>query len=88
MTLFGYELEFSNRARRKFYDVKLFRRPGLKHLVWWKFSLRFGPGCFCEECEVKTELGLSLCDECHSNLYCECGTKLETSGDGLCSRCD
>ena len=88
MTLLGYEFEFSNRAKRAFNDLKVFRRSNYTHIVWYKFSLIFGQTRYCEECEVKTEIGQDLCDECHSNIYCECGKELESKGDGFCRTCD
>jgi hypothetical protein len=87
MTLFGYIIEFNTHAKRSLNDIKVFKRSTHIHIVWYRFSLRFGSRGFCEECDSLVELGANLCDECHENLFCECGTELESPGFGFCLRC-
>jgi hypothetical protein len=88
MNLFGYEFKLSSHAKRAFNDLKIFKRRNYIHIVWFKFSVRFGAQNYCEECETRTELGESLCNECHEERFCECGTELEYKGEVMCRKCD
>lgn len=53
---------------------------------------------YCEQCEKETTdyfvaygVRFYICDECYSDLYCECGQRLEDAygspGDGFCIKC-
>lgn len=88
MGILGYEFRFSNTAKRAWNDLKVFKRSNYVHIVWFKFSIIFGAQNYCEECETRTELGESLCNECYEECFCECGTELEYKGEGMCRRCD
>jgi hypothetical protein len=88
MDLFGYEFNFSSHAKRAFNDLKVFKKRDYTHIVWFKFSIIFGAQNYCEECEIRTELGETLCNECYEHNYCECGNELESPGEGMCRRCD
>lgn len=93
MKLFGYIIESSLNSKHLFKHFKVHKRgAGIKHLVWGKLSIIFGPEQFCEACDISTGLQLNYCDDCYSHHFCECGNKLENEygspGDGLCRSCD
>jgi len=87
MKLFGYIFKFSNKAKWNWKHFKLHKRGKIRHLVWGKFSILFGPIQYCSECEIETGLE-TICQECQEYYFCECGQRLEDSygspGDGFC----
>lgn len=91
MKVFNYIIEPSLGSRHNFAHFKVHKRGEVRHLVWGKVSVLFGPVQYCEECE--TENGLStLCDKCQEHYFCECGSRLceeegSSPGDGFCRRC-
>lgn len=93
MKLLNHTVEANLRARCKITNFKIHRRrhSPVRHLVWWRLSLQYGPTQFCEECEADIGLQDTYCDACHEHHFCECGQRLEdawgTPGDGFCARC-
>lgn len=90
MKLLNYIVEANLRSLQPITHFKIHKRPGYKHLVWWKLSVLYGWNQQCEECRV--DVGLeTLCESCFEHLFCECGQRLEdsygTPGDGFCVRC-
>jgi hypothetical protein len=93
MRFLNYVIEPSLRSLQPITHFKINRYPGhsMRHLVWWKLSVQYGPVQHCEYCEVDTGLE-TICDPCFEHHYCECGQILEDAygspGDGLCRVCD
>lgn len=93
MKALGYVIESNGRSLQPITHFKIHRyhpRAKIRHLVWWRFSVMYGPVQYCEECETETGLE-AFCQDCFERHFCECGQRLEDSwgspGDGFCARC-
>lgn len=94
MRALSYTIEANLRSLQPITHFKIHRyhrNNPVRHLVWWKLSVMWSPTQFCEECNVETGLE-SMCEDCYTHHFCECGQRLEDSmgspGDGFCRKCD
>lgn len=91
MKVFNHIVEGGFRSLHSWNHFRIHGSKGNpRHLVWGKLSMYYGPVQYCEECGKENGLD-AVCEECHENLFCECGQRLEDSygspGDGFCLRC-
>lgn len=87
MKILNHIIEGNLRSLQPIAHFKIHRWPGgVKHLVWWKLSVTYGPNGCCEHCDVETGLE-AVCQDCYDHHYCECGRELDSPGNGFCPRC-
>jgi hypothetical protein len=82
MRIGNYIIAGNLRAKRGFFDGRIFHRPYFSHLSWWKVSLIWGqphlePVTLCAECDSTEELQYVRAGEDESLCYCEACRSVE-----------